>query len=376
MTQVPATNGMNYSQMRDALEACLKSRMVPFMKGSPGIGKSAMVAELADKYNLKLIDFRLSQADPTDLNGFPFPNEQTGRASYIPMDIFPIEGDELPFNGRMEDDPANPGQQRLVQATNAKTGVTEPERYAGWLLFLDEFNSASLAVQKATYKLTLDHMVGQHKLHPRVMKICAGNLDTDNAITSKLSTAMQSRLIHLNLITDSNEWLNWAATNGVDYRITSFIHYKPELLNAFKPDHTDVTFPCQRTWEFVHNFLTNIPTLDHQHMNLISGAIGQGAAMEFIGFTKVFNDLPTIDEILKTPSSAKIPTSPDCQYAVTGLLSNNANGQNIKSLMTYINRIPKEFVVITLKDAIRRTPELMQNEEITKWMEDNLDLIG
>ena len=79
----------------------LRPRLVPGLISSPGIGKSALAASIAQKHNLKLIDIRLSQMDPADLNGFPFlmkpdNNKQVTRAGYVPMDIFPIKGDPLP----------------------------------------------------------------------------------------------------------------------------------------------------------------------------------------------------------------------------------------------------------------------------------------
>ena len=46
----------------------LKANLVPYLAGSPGVGKSAVAHQLAKKFNLKLIDIRLSQEDPTVLN--------------------------------------------------------------------------------------------------------------------------------------------------------------------------------------------------------------------------------------------------------------------------------------------------------------------
>ena len=39
--------------------------------GPPGIGKSSIVAEVAAKHELQLVDLRLSQLAPTDLRGLP-----------------------------------------------------------------------------------------------------------------------------------------------------------------------------------------------------------------------------------------------------------------------------------------------------------------
>lgn len=306
--------------------------------------------EIAKEFNLKFIDVRLSQIDPTDLNGYAVPNHATGKVSYIPIDVFPLEGDTIPNND---------------------SGVP----YSGYLLFLDEFNSASLAVQKASYKLTLDRMVGQHYLHKKCAVVCAGNLETDNAITSKLGTAMQSRLAHISLSKDTSiDWLRWANSNGIDFRITSFINYKPEILNAFKPDHTDYTFPCQRTWEFTSKLVLNEPTLTSiDHFALIAGVIGEGAAHEFIAFTQVFNQLPTIQDILNNPTGCKIPSDISSVYGVCGLLANHVTDANVSTLLKYTNRLPAEFSMLTIKDMVRRKPTLIHHEEMTEFLTDNLN---
>lgn len=106
------------SQAASMITKAIKAKLVPMLVGSPGTGKSMIVQDIAESYGLKLIDMRLSQCDPTDLMGFPNINKE-GRAGYAPMETFPIEGDPL------------------------------PEGYSGWLLFLDEFNSAPPSVQAA-----------------------------------------------------------------------------------------------------------------------------------------------------------------------------------------------------------------------------------
>ena len=52
--------------------------------GPPGIGKSSIVAQVADSAQLAFIDVRLSQLAPTDLRGLPVavPSTQTERAPW------------------------------------------------------------------------------------------------------------------------------------------------------------------------------------------------------------------------------------------------------------------------------------------------------
>lgn len=350
---------MNLQQTKEVAINCITANLVPFIQSSPGMGKSALCKEIADEFNLCLIDYRISSADPTDFNGYPEIDKATRTAQYVPFDTFPV--DTTPLPSRLVDDPANPSQQ-ISKA------------YDGWLLLMDELNHGSPALLRPAYKLILDKMVGQRKLHSKVRIVAAGNLSTDNAHTNKLGSALDSRVIHLFMATDYKEWLAYAGTNHFDYRITSFIGYKPDALNMFDPQKVlSGSFPCQRTWEFVHRLIKNIPVLGLEHAEMLSGAIGEGAAREFIGFTRVFQDLPTIQDIINNPHSAKVPLTADCQWAVTGLVGSNMSAATSKAIITYISRLPTEFTVLTMQDALRRNPSLINDEEVSTWIEKNMD---
>lgn len=324
------------SQATSMIAKYIQAKIVPMLTGSPGMGKSAIVKDIAETYNLKLIDLRLSQCDPTDLMGFP--SIQGQRAGYLPMETFPLEGDPI------------------------------PEGYSGWLLFLDEFNSASIAVQAAGYKLILDRMVGQKNLHKHVAVVCAGNLETDGAIVNPMSTAMQSRLAHLELVTDVNQWLDWAYENGIHRFITSYIKFKPGNLYAFSPDHTDKTYACSRTWEFANRVLKVTDTDDKDLLPMLAGVLSEGVAREFIGFTKIDKDLPKITQIMESPNSIRVPDEPSVLFALTGSISHHANKDNLAPLITYIKRLPKEFQVVTLRETVRRQKELVGHPAMQEWI--------
>ena len=324
------------SQATSMIAKYIQAKIVPMLTGSPGMGKSAIVKDIAKTYNLKLIDLRLSQCDPTDLMGFP--SIQGQRAGYLPMETFPLEGDPI------------------------------PEGYSGWLLFLDEFNSASIAVQASGYKLILDRMVGQKNLHKHVAVVCAGNLETDGAIVNPMSTAMQSRLAHLELITDVNQWLDWAYENDIHRFITSYIKFKPGNLYAFSPDHTDKTYACSRTWEFANRVLKVTDTDDKDLLPMLAGVLSEGVAREFIGFTKIDKDLPKITQIMESPNSIRVPDEPSVLFALTGSISHHANKDNLAPLITYIKRLPKEFQVVTLRETVRRQKELVGHPAMQEWI--------
>ena len=328
---------VNTTQAKEILASTIQAKLVPMLAGSPGCGKSAIVHQLAKDYKLKVIDVRLAQCDPTDLLGFPDIDREEGKARYVPMSIFPIEGDEL------------------------------PEGYNGWLLFLDEFNAADRGVQKAAYKLILDRMIGEYNLHKNVAIVAAGNLDTDNAMVEEMTTALQSRLVHLELAVDQGAWLEWAQENAIDHRITSYIKFKPQMLYNFKPDHSDKTYSSPRTWEFSNRLLNLMDIGDKNLLPTLAGTISEGVAMEFISFTKIYKDLPTLQSILANPKGIPVPTEPSILFALTGALANHANKDNIDDLMGYITRIPIEFQVVCLREIHQRDRTMMKTPALQNW---------
>lgn len=326
------------SQATDIIKACLQSYLVPLLVGSPGGGKSQIVYQLANKYKLKLIDFRLAQCDPTDLAGFP---QIIGtKSDYVPMQHFPIKGDPV------------------------------PEGYEGWLLFLDELTSAPPAIQAAAYKLILDRMVGSHHLHENVFIAGAGNLETDNAIVQSMSTALQSRLIHLEYRIDSEEWLDWAIRNGVDYFITDYIRFSPDKLFTFRPDHSDRTYACPRTWEMAHKLIKTFGSYQHPSiLPALAGTLSEGVAREFLAYITIYDQLPKMQDILRDPEGITIPDEPSVLYALSGSISHNAKADNYDQVMKLIKRLPAEFQVVTLRDTIRRNNSMMNHSAIINWAE-------
>ena len=331
---------MNTVDLKEALGDVIKAGLVPMIHSSPALGKSDCVRQVAKEYKLKLIDVRLSQSDPCDLLGLPSFNEDKSKAQYVPFDIFPLESDPI------------------------------PEGYDGWLIFLDEMNAAPMSVQAAAFKITLDRMVGIHHLHKNVAIICAGNKASDKGITNRISTPMQSRLIHLELEVDHKSWITWASKSDIDHRIISFINFRPDNLYKFTPDHNDHTFPSPRTYEFLSKLIKYKPLLDYKSLALMAGTVGMGMAREFLGYTEIFKELPTLNQIIANPQ-LDISTEPSILYALTGLIAHNLSANNIDKLIIFIGRLPIEFTIITLRQALAREVSLMDTPAMSNWIANN-----
>lgn len=253
------------------------------------------------------------------------------------METFPVEGDVIP-----------PG-------------------YAGWMIFFDEFNSASPAVQAAAYKVVLDRMIGVYPLHKNVAIVCAGNLESDNAIVNPMSTALQSRLVHLELQVDHKEWNDWAVGKNFDHRITSFLNFKPGNLFTFQPDHTDKTYACPRTWEFANRVLNVVEVDTPDILPMLAGTLSEGVAREFLMFCKIHQSLPSMADIVAKPEEVTMPAEPSILFALSGAISHHASTKNFAALLKFIQRMPAEFQVVCIKESKRRNPELITTPAFIQW---------
>lgn len=332
--------------LKELIIPVLKAGLCPMVTSSPGIGKSSVATEICDDMALEMIDYRLSTVDPTDLTGFLVPNQEKGRADYLPPSIFPLEGkDELPTGKK------------------------------GWLLFLDEITAAPPAIQAAAYKLILDRRVGEHKLHERVVIMAAGNGVGDNAVASRMSTALQSRMIHFSLAPSSKEWIEWAIAKKLDSRVIAYIEHAPDALNRFDPSHSDKTFSCSRTVEFLSKVIQKLPAganaHDYKWSPLYAGTIGEGEGTQFRAFLEIYKDLVKFDHIVANPETCPIPQEPSALFALTGVIGERVNVSNIDEVIKYVDRLPVEHQVSSIRKIIANSPDLKGHQVFIDWLDTN-----
>lgn len=327
-------------QAKAAIADCIEAGLVPFLQSSPGLGKSSIHHEVANEFNLLLMDERLSTRSPVDLAGIPdFQGAGNDRiATYTPFDVYPT------------------------------THTPLPKGKDGWMIFFDEFNSGSKSVQAAAYKLILDRMVGLHKLHSNVVMACAGNLATDRAIVTSMSTAMQSRLVHIEMVVSQKEWLeDVALKQNYDPRIIAYLSYQPSKLMDFRPDHNEKTFCCPRTWEFMNRLIKG-KDVTNEKTPLYAGTITSGVAVDFVTFTKVYKHMPQLKQILDDPTGTDVPQEQPTRWAVISHLMEKANQDNFTDLCTYVNRFPSDFRVLFFRSIIARQPKMRSHPGFIKAM--------
>lgn len=251
-------------EARRALLRCFKRQRPVFLWGPPGIGKSELVAGIADDLGGLMIDIRLSQMDPTDLRGIPFYNKDNGKMDWAP----PIE---------------------LPDAETAS-------QYPIVVLFMDEMNSAPPATQAAAYQLILNRRVGKYVLPDNVVMVAAGNRDSDKGVTYRMPSPLANRFVHLEMRVDFDSWQTWAVSNRIHKDVVGYLSFAKGDLFDFDPRSAGRSFATPRSWTFVSELLDE--DNDAGLVDLVAGAVGEGMAVKFMAHRKVSGQMPDPVEVL------------------------------------------------------------------------------
>jgi hypothetical protein len=317
--------------------------------GPPGVGKSQMVAQVAARNGVPVIDIRLSQMEPSDLRGIPFKTDGGVVEWAIPA---------------MLPDAVRHG-------------------YEG-ILFLDEITSAAPTVSAAAYQLILDRKLGEYEVPPGWAIVAAGNRQGDRGVTYSMPAPLANRFTHYEVETHLDDWVAWAYAHQIDERVIAFLRFRPELLFDFDPAHNPVAFPSPRSWEFAHRALKKFDSQSDLLLGGVQACVGPAAGIELKAFVDNLDNLPDIDAIVSGKPSA-VPKETDLQYAVAAALVGRAiraRGTTeekavLGHILDYAGKFPsREMGVMLVSDMQRAVGErLFQLPQFAQWAKQVADVM-
>jgi len=317
----------------ETMRSLIESKIPTFLWGAPGIGKSSIIKQIARENGIECIDLRLSLMDPTDLKGIPFYERDSHSALWAPPSFLPREG----------------------------RGI----------LFLDELNSAAPAVQASAYQLILDRKVGEYTLPEGWAIVAAGNREGDRGVVYRLPSPLANRFVHIEMEVNALDWRDWALRRRIDERVVAYIGFKNSALFGFDPLKNERSFATPRSWEAVHT-IVNSSLSKTLWMEAISGAVGEEAAVDFLGFCQVMDKLPDVDAILRGEESGA-PTDLSTLYALSSALASRIlstpSDEAVSHVLRYTLKLKNEFAVMIVQDLQRQGVSMEHLDAFGEWVE-------
>lgn len=287
---------LTYQQLLTAVPLVLRAGNVPNIVGDAGIGKSALVEEVARQMGAQLYTTVVSLSEKGDL-AIPVP---------------PLTSDsfvETKDYGRL----AN------VQYGYAETMIRiikfaegHPGQPIIW--FLDEFNRGSQAVQSELMNLVLQRRINSLQLPAEVKMILAENPDSTMAGFSDREydvaigdAAINDRTVRLVMATSPAEWLDWACHRqpAINPLVIKYLRSHPEQLMVVATGiDTDLT-PTPRAWERVSGNLDELeklprPAQEELASDLFIGDLGATVGESFAQFVLVQGSELTLEAVQTT----------------------------------------------------------------------------
>ena len=315
--------------------------------GPPGVGKSQGVRQLANHIEEStgkkavVTDVRLLLFNPVDLRGIPTANEDKTLAVWLKPKIFQMDESDDVIN----------------------------------ILFLDEISAAPQSVQASAYQITLDRVVGEHRLPENCIVIAAGNRTTDKSVAYKMPKALANRLLHIDVEGNFDAWREWAVRAGINEKVVGFLSFRRDLLMNFDAASEDLAYATPRSWEMVSNVLNDVCDDVDTVYPLVAGLVGSGIAAEMRSWVKIYDRLPSVEDIFKGKKPA-LPRSTDTLYALVSSMVAYAREHKddmtaIAASIEYASQMPADYAAILMKDYMYLDKDyklrLMKIPAFSKW---------
>lgn len=264
------------------------------------------------------------------------------------------------------------------------------EQHPRGIYFVDELSSAEHLTQKALAAVLLEKQVGNRTLPKDWVVWAASNRTADRAGAVRMLSHIRNRVREIHMENDALSWAVWAEAHGIHPLIIAWAKQAPAIAFCDEVPNTDRPFSTARSVARAAKLLQVGMARDPETGKLIDmelpsdalvqqgvyGDIGEGAGADLFGFLKVWDQLPTLEEIMQDPAKAKCPTELSAGWAAGQMCIHYASGANIDKLWTYCERLPREVQVSMAKSLLERSGSaLLNSPKLIKWIHANKALI-
>lgn len=328
-----------------------KQVITPFVHGVPGIGKSAIVKQIAQERHIEFIDLRLSQHEASDIKGIPYPIPEDNICMWFPPEFLPFK-------------------------------TTRKYKDTAGILFLDEINRAAPDVLQTVFQLVLDRQVGNLELCDEWHIVCAGNLGAeDGCDVVDFDPSLNNRFIHFYMEPHLDSWCKWAEKNNINDDIVAFLKGKPAYLyHSQKDKKTDETFlTTPRSWEKFSDLIEQNDKMGIKNVtNMLAANMIGDAAVHFMKYLEEKTLVEPKDVLNKYKDTKhKIDAmSREQKYATNQELvvyisqMKRVEKKHLENIHKYmVDQLEDDIHIAFLKEIAKKTDGENKNNFIDKYLD-------
>lgn len=251
-----------------------------FMLGAPGIGKTAIMEQIAEELNVALVSYSMTHHTRQSALGLPFIRQKSyGDMTY---DVSEYTMSEIIAS---------------IYETMELSGIREG------ILFLDEINCVSETLAPSMLQFLQYKVFGRHSVPEGWVIVTAGNPPEYNKSVREFDVVTMDRLKVLEVEADYTTWKAYAMDHNVHGAILSFLELKKEFFYHIETTVKGRTYVTARGWEDLSEIIT---MYEEEGLRVDESLMGQYIrsdmiVKEFAAYYDLYNkykDDYRIDEIL------------------------------------------------------------------------------
>lgn len=323
-----------------------------FMMGPPGIGKTAVMEQIANELGVALVSYSMTHHTRQSALGLPFIEKKTyGGKEYDVSEYTMSEIIASVYD--------------MMEATGLKEGI----------LFLDEINCVSETLAPSMLQFLQYKIFGRHKVPDGWIVVTAGNPPEYNNSVREFDIVTWDRLKRIDVEPDYDVWKEYAYINGTHPSITTYLDIKNSDFYKIESTVDGKTFVTARGWSDLSDM---IKLYEKQGIAVDEKLIGQylqsrKIAKDFAVYYDLFNKYKSdyqvdkildgkVDEVIKVRAkNAKF----DERLAILGLILDAIN-EELKGVFL------KEKVATELMNCLKEVKiKLVSAKEAPEILLDN-----
>lgn len=314
-----------------------------FLIGPPGVGKTAIMAQIASELNVALLSYSMTHHTRQSALGLPFIVQKTyGGKEYSVSEYTMSEIIASVYD--------------LMERTDKREGI----------LFLDEMNCVSETLLPVMLQFLQYKVFGRHRVPEGWIIVAAGNPPEYNDSVRDFDMAIWDRVRRIDVEPDFSVWRKYAAKTGMHPSVLAYLDGHREHLYSVRSTVEGKQFVTMRGWSDLSDIML---LYDGQGLRIDEVLIGQFVQDEQIAkdfavyydlFKKYRGDYQIakiMDGIADEKMIVRAKNAPfDERLAVIALLIEEASArcQRVMLLALALDRLLGEAV--SLGDMLRRAP--------------------
>jgi hypothetical protein len=325
-----------------------------FLLGSPGIGKTAIMEQIAQELGIALVSYSMTHHTRQSALGLPFISHKSYKG--MEFDISEYTMSEIIAS---------------IYEVMEKSGIEEG------ILFLDEINCVSETLAPSMLQFLQYKVFGRHKVPDGWVIVTAGNPPEYNKSVREFDVVTMDRMKLVEVEADYATWKEYALKQGIHNAVTTYLDMKKNDFYRVETNVGGKSYVTARGWE---DLSATMLLCEEEGITIDETLVGQylhndRIVKEFSAYYELYNKYKKdykVEEILSGTNSAQVVERAriakfDERLSLLGMLLDKLESQMRENLeksdyLTELMKILKIIKALHGKDDSKEILALTQQQ--------------